>query len=387
MKGYSGRIGREVQNVKYKMQNAKGSSLRARGRETNAVSHFALYIFHVSFFISLFILQPLHAQKAPVVSNVRAEQREETSLVDITYDVTDPDGDLMTISVQISSDAGLSYTIFPRSLSGDVGEGIASGTGKLIVWDAAQDIPGVWSPLFRVRVTADDGTGAAPPPGMVLVPAGDFVMGSNLGREAEAPESPVYLEAFYIDQHEVTYKQWLEFRTLSRLNVSVGAGWGDTYPVTNVTWSDATAYCEWMSKRLPTEAEWEKAARGSGGATYPWGNLSPGESQVKRANYTGADDGFASTAPVGSFPDGVSPYGVYDMEGNVSEWTATIYRNYPYNAADGREDSTDTTSDRVVRGTSWVSDAGGQPSYTRGVRGLTNLEGLNSYGFRCVRTP
>ena len=248
----------------------------------------------------------------------------------------------------------------------------------------------------RARTAAGPGAQDRPlDPAMVRVPAGPFLRGTpaGVGLEDERPRRTIYLSAFDIDRLEVTVEQYAKCVAAGRCappRCSTASQRPETrpkHPVVCMPWKEARNYCLWAAKRLPTEAEWEKAARGSGGATYPWGNLSPGESQVKRANYTGADDGFASTAPVGSFPDGVSPYGVYDMEGNVSEWTATIYRNYPYNAADGREDSTDTTSDRVVRGTSWVSDAGGQPSYTRGVRGLTNLEGLNSYGFRCVRTP
>ena len=326
------------------------------------------------------------ANKAPEMSNVQAEQRSGTSLVDITYDVNDPDGDLMMISVQVSNDAGRTYTIFPETLSGDMGEGIASGAGKQIVWDAGKDIPGMWSPLFKIRVTADDGTGPAPPSGMVLVPAGEFIMGSDVGESREKPEHTIFVDVFYIDQYEVTYRQWKEFLDLSRLSVSAGAGAGDNYPVTNVTWSDARAYCEWMGNRLPTEAEWEKAVRGSGGQKYPWGNLEPGEGGVYRANILGSEDAYSNTSPVGSFPEGVSPYGAYDMAGNVWEWCADWYSDGYYSQSPEKNPTgPETGVYRVLRGGSWNTVA----DYARSaIRAYGDpVVRSHDYGFRCVREP
>jgi hypothetical protein len=301
----------------------------------------------------LAVLQPAWAKNAPVVSNVQAAQRQGTTLVDITYDLQDPDGDRMAITVAVSNDGGYTYTIFPRYLTGDVGEGIASGTGKRIVWDAGRDLPGLWSPFIRVRVSADDGTGAAPPPNMVLVPAGEFLMGSTLA-DNQKPEHTVYVDAFYLDQYEVTWKQYQEFKLLSRLTVSAGSGSGDNYPVVNVNWNDATAYCGWLGKRLPTEAEWEKAARGSGGRTYPWGNEAVDAGGIYRANYNTSSDGYSNVAPVGSFPAGVSPFGVYDMAGNVWEWVADWYDESYYSRSPGQNPKgPDSGSSRSFRGGSW----------------------------------
>lgn len=343
---------------------------------------------------SLIALQPAWANNAPEVSNVQAQQRPETGLVDITYDVYEPDGDRVAISVQVSNDGGLSYTIFPQSLSGDVGEEISAGTGKRIVWDAGQDIAGMWSPFFRVRVTADDGGGPAPPPGMVLVPAGEFIMGDNAGNSNEMPEHTVYLDAFYIDQYEVTFRQYAEVKLLSRLGGSSGSGNGDDYPVTRVSWNDAKTYCEWLGKRLPTEAEWEKAARGSGGRKYPWGNENYNEGGISRANH-----GTDSTTPVGSFPQGVSPYGAYDMAGNVWEWVADWYsEGYFYNSPYRNPKGPDTSDRKIFRGGSYyLYDASSADalrvsyrtpyfyhSYT--YHALPGLES-DDVGFRCAKDP
>ena len=192
-------------------------------------------------------------------------------------------------------------------------------------------------------VTAPDGAK------MVLVPAGPFTMGSNRGSDNEQPVHDVTLAAFYIDQYEVTNAQY-------RACVEAGGcaeapGCSERYddpdkvdhPVVCIDWHQARAYCEWRGDRLPTEAEWEKAARGTDGRTYPWGEIVV--SDLGNYDYNSED-----TTPVGSYLYGVSPYGVYDMAGNVWEWVQSEYRDYPYQADDGREDLDGRTNVRVLRG-------------------------------------
>lgn len=165
------------------------------------------------------------------------------------------------------------------------------------------------------------------PEGMVLVPAGHFRMGSARGLVSEAPEHPVLLDAFYLDRFEVTnadYQACVEAGVcrVARLSVSfTRASYRDNpefanYPVIGVTWDDASAYCQWAGKRLPSEAEWEYAASGPENYTWPWGN----EFELERSAASGRD-----TQPVASFPAGVSPFGAYNMAGNVAEWVADVY--------------------------------------------------------------
>ncbi|HIE65999.1 MAG: SUMF1/EgtB/PvdO family nonheme iron enzyme [Nitrospira sp.] len=161
------------------------------------------------------------------------------------------------------------------------------------------------------------------PQGMVIIPAGPFWMGIDelppdtpWGQKDSKPKHEVSLPTFYIDQHEVTHGAYQKFEPEMKIPDRT-----PDIPMTHVTWHDADRYCHSLGKRLPTEAEWEKAARGTDGRAYPWGN----KFELKLAN-TGA-----APMPVGSFPKDKSPYGVFDMAGNVSEWTDTWYRAYPGN--------------------------------------------------------
>jgi formylglycine-generating enzyme required for sulfatase activity len=170
---------------------------------------------------------------------------------------------------------------------------------------------------------------------MVLVPAGSFEMGSNNGFADERPVHDVSLAAFYIDQHEVTNEQYAQCVKAGQCERPPWEGsythesyYGnpqyDKYPVIGITWGQAGAYCQWREARLPTEAEWEKAARGEAGHTYPWGE----SITCQVANYGGtkeAEGCVGDTTPVGAYPTGASPYGAYDMSGNVLEWTADWY--------------------------------------------------------------
>jgi formylglycine-generating enzyme required for sulfatase activity len=190
---------------------------------------------------------------------------------------------------------------------------------------------------------------------MILIPAGEFTMGSDTAAD-EKPVHEVYVDAFYIGKHEVTNAQYERFveDTGHRApqywpGASISEG-KENHPVVNVSWYDARAYCQWLSDqtgqivRLPTEAEWEKAARGTDGRVYPWGD----EFDKDKCNSRESDIG--DTTPVGGYsPEGDSPYEVADMAGNVWEWTSSLYKAYPYDPEDGREDP-EAEEARVLRG-------------------------------------
>ena len=196
---------------------------------------------------------------------------------------------------------------------------------------------------------------------MVLIPAGDFTMGSNRGEADEQPVHIVSLDAFYIDKYEVTNKLYKEcadagkceppkqiyFFAESPNKIYYGVSQYDNYPVIFVDWNMAKSYCEWRGARLPTEAEWEKAARGADGNTYPWGK----DLDCQKANYQGCVN---RTSEVGVYPQGVSPYGVYDMTGNVWEWVSDWYSNNYYSISPGNNPlGPSTGQSRVLRGGSW----------------------------------
>ncbi|MDH4080878.1 MAG: SUMF1/EgtB/PvdO family nonheme iron enzyme [Nitrospira sp.] len=198
---------------------------------------------------------------------------------------------------------------------------------------------------------------------MVLIPAGEFMMGSRDNDESaqndERPAHPVYLDAFSIDQYEVTTSRYAKF--FQATNRAAPHYWSEQVlkrhgnkPVVGVDWNDATAYCAWTGKRLPTEAEWEKAARGTDQRVYPWGNASPSE---QRANFSHCCDfkDYGALTDVGSYEAGKSPYGAYDMAGNVWEWVADWYDESYYGKSPDRNPKGPSAGQyRVLRGGSWV---------------------------------
>ncbi|MBK9779325.1 MAG: formylglycine-generating enzyme family protein [Anaerolineales bacterium] len=224
---------------------------------------------------------------------------------------------------------------------------------------------------------------------LVFVPANEFTMGSD-AYSNEQPIHKVELDAFWIDQTEVTnamYAKCVEeggcatpprsSKSYTRDNY-YGNSEFDDYPVIYVDWNQASEYCAWAKRRLPTEAEWEKAARGTDGKTYPWGNES---SDVNLLNYNSK---VGDTTEVGKYQGGASIYGVLDMAGNVWEWVSSLYQPYPYDPNDGREDLTASGS-RVLRGGSWISVDLIVRSAFR-LRG--DPSGSSSYfGFRCSLSP
>lgn len=223
-----------------------------------------------------------------------------------------------------------------------------------------------------------------PKPGdMVLIPAGEFVMGTDekrTGRPAlESPERKVDLPAYKMDVYEVTHGQWIRFTTKGeygpegnwRQFYSIGK---EDFPVTNVTWEDAKAFCEWAEKRLPTEAEWEKAARGAEGNKYPWGN----KFDAYKSNCN--EKGYGNTIEVGQMPSDKSVYEVYDLMGNAQEWTSEELKPYPKSPI--RRSPEFRRGYIAVRGGSYAMKGGSMSLYTRSGFFPKSQYGI---GFRCAQ--
>jgi len=228
------------------------------------------------------------------------------------------------------------------------------------------------------------------PNDMVLIPAGEFIMGTNDRLPDEGPQHKVSLPAFYIDKYEVTNLQYKQFIDATNRkspehfrNRTFPEGKAD-HPVTYVTWYDADEYCKWAGKRLPTEQEWEKTARSTDGRNYPWG----GDFAITRANTPQrwvVLEKEGDTTPVGAFPDGVSAYDTYDMSGNVWEWTASWYKPHP-----GNNRITENYGEKykVLKGGSWWDCSFykcgiSAPSYNRSF--FLQSTRNKSFGFRCAK--
>jgi formylglycine-generating enzyme required for sulfatase activity len=230
---------------------------------------------------------------------------------------------------------------------------------------------------------------------MRLVPAGEFTMGSDTDDDHRNQAHMVYIEAFYMDKYEITNAHYADCVTAGvcepphfarsdfRPNYYSNSEF-DNYPVIYVNWAMAKTYCEWRGTRLPTEAEWEKAARGTDGRSYPWGE----GISCEQANFDGDPDpaGFCvgETSEVGSYERSQSPYGLHDMAGNVFEWTSSLNQAYPYNAMDGREDL-NRNGDRIIRGGAWSEGADNQQVFYRSWIGPELSE--SAIGFRCAKSP
>ncbi len=247
---------------------------------------------------------------------------------------------------------------------------------------------------------------------MVLIPEGNFLMGCNVKEECRGDDQEhiVYLSSFWIDKTEVTVMDYKLCVNAAVCTEPINRdplieadqhtnNWfvSDRFnhPINAVTWEQAKDYCDWKGKRLPTEAEWEKAARGDDGRLYPWGNQAP---TCELAIIFQSTDSFSGcnhkhTWPVGSVPKGASAYGVLDMAGNVSEWVSDHYKKKYYSSSPLKNPSGPADmiaeSYRVVRGGHFSSEGGdlkyryGLRTYQRGY--IYPHEAYNFVGFRCAK--
>ncbi len=383
------------------------------------------------------------ANQAPAVTNVHAIQRAGTRLVDVTYDVDDPDGDPMTVSLHLSPDGGQSFSVPCVTVSGHVGAGIMSGTGRHIVWDAGVDYPGHVGDNYVVKVVADDGTG---PASMVEVPAGVFTMGDGAAGCGWQQHQVTLTRNFYLGQHEVTNLEYLEAvqwafdhgyvtatatsvrdhldgstQELVDLNGSgceiafsggtftlrdAGHGINPDHPMKRVTWYGSARYCDWLSLlaglprayqhtgnwtcnggnpygaqgyRLPTDAEWEYAAQWDDERIYPWGNEAP---DCSRANYF---ECVGWTLPVGSYPDAPVALGLSDMAGNAWEWCNDWHVCELGTAPLTNPTGPGSGTYRVLRGGAWSRIADGLRCADR-FSFESPSNGHQDVGFRCARS-
>lgn len=222
---------------------------------------------------------------------------------------------------------------------------------------------------------------------MVLIPAGEFAMGSDRGQEDEQPVHRVSLKAFYLDVYEVTVSRFGEFLASQKPDApfkwnEAGAGAHENKPVVGVNWYDARDYCRWAGKRLPTEAEWELAARGSEGRIYPWGSAHPtkGHANAGQTKWHGYD----TLTNVGRYESGKTPEGVYDLAGNLWEWVADWY-DPTYYQFSGRDNPKGPSAGplRALRGGAWNNDSKAIRSANRA--GYAPDARRNDVGFRCAR--
>ena len=279
-----------------------------------------------------------------------------------------------------------------------------SGSVTVSVGVNTTDVPTTFTPRpapMRTATRVPATAGATPRAGdtrafapdnapMQFVPAGEFTMGSNDG-DNEKPIHIVYLDAFWMDKFEVTnalYKKCVDAGRCSRpseiksytRSSYFGNAQYDNYPVIYVNWEQAKTYCEWAGKRLPTEAEWEKAARGTDGRIYPWGNT------FDASKLNSADGNRGDTTQVGAYLSGASPYGIMDLAGNVWEWVADWY-DEKYYASSPRNNPTGPSSGsaRALRGGAWLYPLQGSRATSRIRYNVTNSS--DNDGFRCARSP
>lgn len=222
---------------------------------------------------------------------------------------------------------------------------------------------------------------------MVLIPAGEFAMGSDLGQEDEQPVHRVSVKAFYLDVYETTVSRYAEFLASQKPDApfkwnEATAGAHENKPAVGVNWYDARDYCRWVGKRLPTEAEWEIAARGTEGRIYPWGSAHPtrGHANAGETRWRG----YNTLSNVGRFELGKTPEGVYDLSGNLWEWVADWYdpTYYQFSVRDNPKGPSAGPL-RALRGGAWNNDSKAIRSSNRA--GYAPDARRNDVGFRCAQ--
>ncbi len=366
----------------------------------------------------------------PVITNITATQRSGTKFVDISYDLASLTP-TVKVTLEISSDGGITYNVPVTSTTGAIGNGVTVGSGKTIVWNAGADWDGNFSNQMRFRLIADD----LQVPGFSLIPAGAFTMGRTSGdTDTDAPPVNVTVSQFYMGKYEVTKAEWDEVRTWAVNNgytdLAAGAGKAADHPVQTVSWWDVVKWCNARSQkegltpcytvsgsvmktgttaptvnwtangyRLPTEAEWEKAARGGvSGKRFPWGmdtishneaNFHNGGSEIYKSGTSGYHPSFSTgsppyTSPVGSFaPNG---FGINDMAGNVWEWCWDWYGSTSYSNNSSNPKGPANGTNKVGRGGSWQADGGAILCRTSYRGNSAPSSTFNNNGFRLTRS-
>ena len=221
---------------------------------------------------------------------------------------------------------------------------------------------------------------------MALVPAGEFLRGYDGGGFDEKPQSRIMLDAYWIDRYEVTYGAYMAFvettghrKPISRYVKNFNKLSAPTQPAVYASWEDADEYCRYRGARLPTEAEWEKAARGPHGLLWPWGN----QDKPGAAN-TGNPDPFEFPAPGASFSQDQNPYGVYDLAGNVMEWVSDWYKEDAYATSSANPKGPSSGSYKVIRGASWGT-VGKETRLTVRLKMVPDFRDT-TIGFRCAKS-